>query len=116
MNRKMRQLARKSALSVQVSEGAIRVVEDFSFDQPKTRQVADLLETFEATGKKVLILTAEADSNLYRSARNIPGVSVSGVDSITTYQILLADQILIQKSALERLEETLTAKAEGEAA
>lgn len=104
MNKKSRQLARKSALSVKAGDNAIRVIDKLSFEEPKTRKVADLLDALELTGQKVLILTAGTDMLLYKSARNIPDVEVLEANKPTTYQILNADCILIQKDAVEVLE------------
>lgn len=116
MSKKMRQGARKSALSIRLAENAVKIIEDFSLDAPKTSHVAGILDSFEATGKKVLILTAKPDTVLFKSARNIPGVEVTSADSMTTYQILNADLILIQNSGLDVIEATLTEKVDGEAA
>ena len=107
MTKKMRRLARKSALSVKAGEEAIRIIEDFKMEEPKTRKVAELLNAFELEGKKVLLLTAETDINLYKSARNIPGVEVLEGYKPTTYQILNADAILMQQGAVELLEESV---------
>lgn len=107
MTRKMRQLARKSALTVKAGKGDITIIEDFEFDEPKTRKVAELLETLELQGKKVLILTGETDRVLYKSARNIPDVQVLEANKPTTYQILNADVILMQQSAVDVLQESV---------
>lgn len=107
MTRKMRRLARKSALTVKAGEEAVRVLEDFTFDEPKTRKIADLLESLELNGKKVLLLTAETDRVIYKSARNIPGVKVMEANKPNTYQILHADVILMQRSAVDRLQESI---------
>src|SRR5690554_5293803 len=76
MNKKTRQLARKSALSLKATAEGIFVIQDFTFEEPKTSQVADILSALELTGKKVLVLTSETDHIVYKSARNIPGVQV----------------------------------------
>jgi len=107
MTKKMRRLARKSALSVKAGEEAIHIIEDFKMDEPKTREVANILAALELEGKKVLLLTAETDINLYKSARNIPGVEVLEGYKPTTYQILNADAIVIQQGAVEVLEESV---------
>lgn len=112
MNKKTRQLARKSALSLKATAEGIKVVEDFSFDAPKTSQVADMLEAFELSGKKVLILTADTDINIYKSARNIPKVDVFEGYKPNTYQIMNADVILIQESAVSILENSIEGKTE----
>lgn len=116
MNKKVIQLARKSALSVKASDKAIKVVNDFSFEEPKTAQVIELLTAFELSGKKVLILTAETDKNVYKSARNIPGVEVLEANKPNTYKILHADVLLIQESAVEVLQNSVEPKTEEAAA
>ncbi|MDX1671190.1 MAG: 50S ribosomal protein L4 [Balneolaceae bacterium] len=116
MTKKMRRLARKSALSLKAADEAITVVEDFAFDEPKTSRVADMLKSLELDGKKVLILTSETDTNLYKSARNIPGVQVLEANKPNTYQILDADALVIQESALEKLEESIEPTSEEAAA
>lgn len=112
LNKKTIQLARKSALSLKVNSEGIRIVEDFSFDEPKTSQVADMLNAFEVSDKKVLILTADTDLNIYKSARNIPRVNVLEGYKPNTYQIMNADVILIQESALAILENSIEGKTE----
>jgi len=112
MNKKTRQLARKSALSLKATAEGIKIVEDFSFDVPKTSQVADMLEAFELSGKKVLILTADTDINIYKSARNIPKIDVFEGYKPNTYQIMNADVILIQESAVSILENSIEGKTE----
>lgn len=107
MTRKMRQLARKSALTVKAEAGDIRIIEDFNLDEPRTRKVADLLKALELEGQKVLILTGTTDKILYKSARNIPKVKVLEGNKPSTYQILHADVILMQQSALEALQESV---------
>lgn len=116
LTKKAKRLARKSALSLKASEEAITIVENFTFEEPKTREVVDILEAFEWVGKKVLILTSETDRNLYLSARNIPGVSVIEANKPSSYQILNADVVMIPESAIENLEATFTDKVEEEAA
>lgn len=112
LNKKVVQLARKSALSVKASEEAIKVVTDFTFDVPKTRLVADMLDALEISGKKVLILTANTDHSVVKSASNIPGISVVEANKPNTYQLLHADILLIQKSAIEILENSVSPNVE----
>lgn len=116
LTKKAKSLARKSALSLKANEEGIIITQDFAFDEPKTRQVVDILEALEVTGKKVLFLTAETDKNLYLSARNIPGVSVLEANKPTSYQIMNADVLVIQEGALPVLEGTFEPKVEEEAA
>lgn len=112
MNKKTRRLARKSALSIMAEQKAIYVIEDFSFDEPKTKKVVDILNAFDWENKKVVILTAETDLNLYKSARNIPGIQVMEADKLSTYETLDAEVILIQESAIERIQESIEPTAE----
>lgn len=116
LNKKVIQLARKSALSVKAGKEAVTVVKDFTFDVPKTSEVANMLSAFKLEGKKVLILTADTDMNVFKSARNILGVSVIEARKPNTYQILNADMIVIQESAVSILEETIEPKTEEAAA
>jgi len=112
MTKKMRRLARKSALSLKAGDEAITIVQDFKYEEPKTGKVADMLKAFDWDNKKVLILTRETDINLYKSARNIPGVHVLEGNKPTTYQILDADFILIQESAVDLLQDSIEPTAE----
>ncbi|HKL19332.1 MAG TPA: 50S ribosomal protein L4 [Halalkalibaculum sp.] len=107
MTKKMRKLARKSALSLKATDEAITLIEDFSFEAPKTSKVSDILKAFEIENKKVLLLTADTDIKIYKSARNIPGVQVLEGNKATTYQILDADVLLIQKGAVDALQESI---------
>lgn len=107
MTKKMRRLARKSALSLKATDEAITVIQDFQYDEPKTRKVADLLSAFGWEDKKVILLTGETDIDLYKSARNIPGVQVLEADKPTTYQILDADILLIMESGVNVLQESI---------
>ena len=88
------------------------MVEDFNYDQPATRQMANLLGAFELEGKKVLLLTASTDLNIYKSGRNIPGVEVREANRANTYEILNADHLLIQAGGLKVLEESFNVTEE----
>jgi large subunit ribosomal protein L4 len=116
LNKKVVQLARKSALSVKASKEAVTIVSDFTFEAPKTSEVANMLSAFNLDGKKVLIITAETDMNVFKSARNILGVNVVEANKPNTYQILNADMIVIQESAVSVLENTIQPKTEEAAA
>ena len=112
LNKKVIQLARKSALSVKASENSVTIVEDFTFELPKTKQVVSMLEAFGLSNIKVLILTANTDHTIVKSASNIPGVHVLEGNKPNTYQLLHADTIIIQKSALEVLENSIIPNTE----
>lgn len=112
LNKKVIQLARKSALSVKASENSVTIVEDFTFESPKTKQVVSMLEALGLSNIKVLILTANTDHTIVKSASNIPGVHVLEGNKPNTYQLLHADTIIIQKSALEVLENSIIPNTE----
>lgn len=107
LNKKVIQLARKSALSVKASENSIIIVEDFTFELPKTKQVVSMLGAFGLDNNKVLILTGKTDHTIVKSASNIPRVHVLEGNKSNTYQLLHAHTIIIQKSALEVLENSI---------
>ncbi len=110
--KKTKQLARKSALSAKANDEAIKVIDDFAFEEPKTSKIADILKGLEIEGQKVLILTAETDMIVYKSARNIPEVQVLEANKPTTYQILDAEVILVQKSAVDVLQQSIESAEE----
>lgn len=98
--RKVRQLARRSALNARAQAGAIHVVEGFEFTAPKTRQMAELLEKLGLAGQSVLVLTAEANPHIYLSARNIPGVEVQRYRDVSAYEVLRADALVVEEAAI----------------
>jgi len=102
--RKVRRLAMRSALSTKVKEQNIIVVDELSFEEPKTRLMVDTLKSLNA-GKKTLVVIADADSNVTKSARNIPGIKPLRVDFINVYDLLHYDTLLITKDAVARVEE-----------
>ncbi len=109
----MQRLARKSALSVKAKEGQIKVVEDFSFEGPKTRDMATVLRALGLDATKTLLLTPKSDSNVVKSGRNIPALSVMVADKASTYDFLNNAMLLIQKSAVEVLENTFKNTIDG---
>ncbi|MBX2990615.1 MAG: 50S ribosomal protein L4 [Bacteroidetes bacterium] len=102
----MKKLARKSALSAKAKEGQIKVVEDFSFEGPKTKEMAAVLKALQLDSSKTLVLTATGDVNVYKSGRNIPRVQVLRADKASTYDLVNNQVILFQKSAVEVLHNT----------
>ncbi|MBI1967815.1 MAG: 50S ribosomal protein L4 [Gemmatimonadetes bacterium] len=100
--KKVRQLARKSALNARARAGALVVVDPLAFAKPKTKQLAELLGKLGVADQKVLVLTgaAEAAHNVYLSGRNLPGVHVMRFPDVTAYEILWADVVVIELSAL----------------
>jgi large subunit ribosomal protein L4 len=104
---KVRLLARRSALSYKAKDNSIVVVEDFSLDAPKTKELVAVLKALSLHGKKTLLLTAKNELAVYKSSRNIPAVSVREADKASTYDILDTQVLLIQKSAVDILQKSL---------
>jgi large subunit ribosomal protein L4 len=102
----MRRLARKSALSLKAKEGLIRVVEDFSTAVPKTKEMVGVLKALELSHTKTLLLLAKPDANVVKSGRNITGLHIAQADKASTYEFVNTQVLLIQKSALEVLQNT----------
>ena len=101
-----RQGTRRSALSLKVREGQIRVVEDFSFEAPRTREMAGLVKAMGCDGNKTLVLLPKSDRNVVLAGRNMPAVQVLEADKASTYDLLNNRVLLIQKSAVEVLQNT----------
>ena len=107
LNKKVKQLARRSALSYKVQENALVVVEDFTFEAPKTKNFIALLNDLKLAGKKVLVVAAGSDKNLYLSARNLPKAKVAVASDINTYGVLDASVLVLTESAVAKVEEVL---------
>lgn len=106
VNRKTKQLARRSALAHKVNAGAIRVMENLTLDAPRTRDVVQALKGNGLAGR-VLVLTNGLDDTLYRSARNVPGVEVCDAAQASTLDLMKAKTILLQEGAVEALTSAL---------
>lgn len=111
--RKVKQLARRSALNARAREASILVIDQFNYEAPRTRNLLQLIERVGATGQKVLVLTDGVKPNVFLSGRNVPRVHVMPYSDATTYHILWSDVVLIEGSAIGH---TLTPVAEREAA
>ena len=105
--KQIKQLARKSVLSHKAKDAAIKVVEDFSLESPKTKEMVAVLKALDLAGKKTLFLVAKTDQSLFRSGRNIPRLNVLEAAKASTYDILDSQVLLLQKSAVEALEQSL---------
>jgi large subunit ribosomal protein L4 len=116
--RKVKQLARKSALNARAREGAVHVVERLAFRAPKTAQLAELLGSLGVAGRKALVLTAGHNANAYLSSRNLPSVEVMAYPEASAYDILWSDVVVVEEGALTGVlpeplpEETEAEKAE----
>ena len=107
LNKKVKVLARKSALSSKITDGAIKVVEDFTFDAIKTKQMMKVLDTFKVNGNRNLFVFAEPNKNVVLSARNIQRTEVMLARNLNTYDILKAKNIFLTESALQPIVEVL---------
>ncbi|WP_102399166.1 50S ribosomal protein L4 [Haloimpatiens massiliensis] len=101
--KKVKRLALKSALSSKVADENILVLESLQMEAPKTKEMVKVLNAFEA--KKTLIVVAEKDVNVYKSARNIEGVSVIPVNNLNVYDLLRYERLLVTKDAVAKIEE-----------
>ena len=106
VNRKTKQLARRSALAHKITAGGIRIMENLTMDAPKTRDVVQVLTSNGIAGR-VLVLTNGLDDTLYRSARNVPGVEVCDAAQASTLDLMKAKTILLQEGAVEALTSAL---------
>jgi large subunit ribosomal protein L4 len=108
LNKKIKQVARKSALSLMATEKAITVVEDFKFDAVKTKSYAEFLNNLKLSDKKTLLVLNEQDKNIYLSSRNLGGAKVVTVSELNTYGILNANNLLLSESAVATIEKSLS--------
>jgi large subunit ribosomal protein L4 len=107
LNKKVKELARKSALSHKVKENGLLVVEDLSFDQPKTKNFLTLVKNLGLTDKKVLFLTPEVNKNLVLSGRNLPKANVELASDVNTYDILNSQVLVLLESSVAKIENIL---------
>ena len=107
LNKKVKVLARKSALSSKIADEAIMVLEDFTFDAIKTKQMIKVLDTFNVNGKRNLFVFAEPNQNVILSARNIQRTEVALARNLNTYDILKAKKIFLTESAIQPIGEVL---------
>ena len=107
LNKKVKTLARKSALSYKAQQNAIVVVEDFDFAAPKTKEAAEMLNNLKVAGKKVLILLSEVKKNVNLSTRNIQRVEVMTASALNTYKVMNANVLVVTENALKLIDETL---------
>ena len=104
LNKKVKALARKSALSYKAQENAILVVEDFDFEAPKTKEFVAIAKNLKVDGKKILMVLPEANKNVYLSARNLQRSEVMLASAINTYKILNADVMVITENSLKAID------------
>jgi large subunit ribosomal protein L4 len=107
VNKKVKALARKSALSYKAKENNIIVLEDLSFDAPKTSRYTEMLAALNVAGKKTLLVVGEHNKNVYLSSRNLTAAKVVTASELTTYDILNATNLLLAEGSLSKLETLL---------
>ena len=107
LNKKVKVLARKSALSYKAQEKAIIVVEDFNFEAPKTKEFINIAKNLKVEGKKMLMVLPEANKNVYLSARNLQKSEVIIAANVNTYKVLNADVMVITENSLKAIDGVL---------
>jgi large subunit ribosomal protein L4 len=107
LNKKVKRLARKSALSAKASGKQIRVMEDLMLDSPRTKAYVEMLTGLELTSTKTLLITSDVNTNVVLSARNFPKAKVVTADSLNTYDIMNANVLLICESSLAKINDIL---------
>ncbi len=105
LNKKVKELARKSALTYKALEEAILVIEDFTLESPKTREMVQISNNLKINDKKSLFVLPEENKNIYLSSRNLQSVSVITASELNTYQILNAKKVVVLESSVSKIEE-----------
>lgn len=108
LNKNLKRLARRSALSIKANEKAITVLEDFNFEAPKTKDFKAILKALELENKKSLFVLGASNNNVYLSSRNLQGSEVLTSSELSTYKILNANQVVLMESSLEGIESNLS--------
>ena len=109
LNKKLKVLARKSALSYKAKEESILILEDFSFKSPKTKEFATVLKNLKVDNAKSLFVTSEKDKNTFLSSRNLPNAKVITADMLNTYDILDSNMLIISEKAFPQIEKQFKA-------
>ena len=107
LNKKVKQLARKSALTYKAQENAIIAVENFNIETPKTKEFLNIAKNLKVDGKKILLVLPEVNKNVYLSARNLQKVEIMTASEINTYKILNADMLVVAENSFEKINATL---------
>ena len=108
LNKKVKALARKSALSYKAQEAAIVVVEDFAMEAPKTKDFVNITKNLKAEGKKLLLLLPEVNKNVYLSTRNLQRAEVMTATALNAYKVLNSDVLVITENSLKAIDSILT--------
>lgn len=110
--KKVKKLARKSAFSYKVKDSQLMIIEDFSFDKPKTKEFQNLMNALKIDNKKILLLTADYNQSVYKSGRNIPKVNILEAKKASTFDILNNQILVLQKSAVGVINKILSENGE----
>jgi len=102
LNKKLKRLARKSALAYKAKESSIAILEDFTMEAPKTKECLAILNSLSLQNKKVLFVLPESDKSIYLSARNLPKAKVTTVSNLNTYDIVNAEHLLVFENSVEK--------------
>jgi large subunit ribosomal protein L4 len=106
LNKKVKRLARKSALSAKAKTGSIVIIEDLNFETPKTKTFVDMLSKLNV-GKKSLVVVAEQNENVHLSSRNIPNTKLVRAQDVNTYEIMYANTLVLSEGSIQKIVETL---------
>jgi large subunit ribosomal protein L4 len=106
LNKKVKRLARRSALSVKAGAGQILIVEDFSFETPKTKKFLEILQNLGVAGKKTVFVTADMEMEVLRSSHNVPKTQVARAADLNTYQILNSSALVLSEGSIGKIVET----------
>ena len=107
LNKSLKRLAKKSVLSQKLKDNSVRVLENFSFDAPRTKEFITLLDALTLTGKKSLFVLPESNKNVYLSSRNLPKTKVLNYNEISSYDLINAGEIIFLEDAVEKFQENL---------
>ncbi len=107
LNKKVKDLARKSALTYKAKDNSIAILEDFNFEAPKTKQYISLLKSLSLNDKKTLLVLPEANQNIVKSGRNIQNTKIITANQINTYDVMNADQLILVESSISKLDNIL---------
>ena len=108
LNKKLKRLARCSALSYKAKEGELHIVENFDMDAPKTKEFTQILSNLKSNDKKTLMVVPELNKNIYLSSRNLKGVKVVTASDINTYDLMNSKSVLVAEAALAKIETILS--------
>jgi large subunit ribosomal protein L4 len=108
LNKKVKQLARKSALTYKAKNESLMVLEDFNYDAPKTKTFVEMLSNLKLSDKKTLLVLSESNKNIYLSSRNLQGYKVVTASELNTYDILNANYLVLTESSIEKIDNLLS--------